>query len=170
MMNGRGKSDRLAVPGKPPNAGEPAAEAVEGRGRAKENSPERNALRRQSRGGAPSALERVRQVAKRDTKQRFTALLHHIYDVARLRAAYLTIKKDAAAGVDGQTWERYGEKLEENLQDLSARLKRGAYRAKPVAPLFTGCGFMFLTECSFGSATGSNSSSQRVRSRKTPSL
>ena len=136
MMNRRGKSDRSAVPGKPPNAGEPAAEAGEGRGRAKENSPERNALRTQSRGGAPSALERVRQVAKRDRKQRFTALLHHIYDVARLRAAYLTIKKNAAAGVDGQTWERYGEKLEENLQDLSARLKRGTYRAKPVRRVY----------------------------------
>ena len=61
MVNGRGKSDSLVVPGKPPNnAGPPAAEAVEGRGLAKGNSPERNALRTQSRAGAPSALERVR--------------------------------------------------------------------------------------------------------------
>jgi hypothetical protein len=55
MMNGRGKSDRLEVPGKPPNAGELAAEAAEGSGRAKGNSPERKALRTQSRGGAQSA-------------------------------------------------------------------------------------------------------------------
>jgi RNA-directed DNA polymerase len=136
MMNGRGKSDRPKVPGKPPNAREPAAEAVEGRGRTKGNSPERNALRTQSRGGAPSALERVRQAARRDRKQQFTALLHHIYDVARLRAAYLTIKKDAAAGVDGQTWKQYGENLEENLRNLSARLKQGAYRAKPVRRVY----------------------------------
>jgi group II intron reverse transcriptase/maturase len=34
--------------------------------------------------------------------------------------------------VDGETWRHYGERLEENLQDLSERLKRGAYRAKPV--------------------------------------
>jgi hypothetical protein len=67
MMKGRGKSDRSAVPGKPPNAREPAAEAVEGRGRAKGNSPERNALRTQSRRGTPSALERVRQGARRDS-------------------------------------------------------------------------------------------------------
>lgn len=136
MMNGRGKSDRPVVPEKPPNAEEPAAEAGEGRGRTKGNSPERNALRTQSRGGVLSALERVRQAARRDRKQRFTALLHHIYDVARLRTAYWAIKKDAAAGVDGQTWKQYGEKLEENLQDLSARLQRGAYRAKPVRRVY----------------------------------
>jgi len=137
MMDGRGKSDSPTVPMKSPNQAEgPAAEAREGRGLAKGNSLERNALRTQSREGATSALERVRQVARKDRKQRFTALLHHIYDVERLRAAYLSTKKDAAAGVDGQSWEQYGEKLEENLQDLSARLKRGAYRARPVRRVY----------------------------------
>jgi len=137
MMNTRGKSDGPVVPGKSPNkAEELAAEAMEGRGLAKGNSPERNALRTQSRGGAPSALERVRQVARVDRKQRFTALLHHIYDVERLRAAYLAIRKGAAAGVDGQTWEHYGEALEANLQDLAPRLKRGAYRARPVRRVY----------------------------------
>jgi group II intron reverse transcriptase/maturase len=63
---------------------------------------------------------------------RFTALLHHIYDPNRLRAAYLALKRDAAAGVDGETWRHYGESLESNLRELSERLKRGAYRAKPV--------------------------------------
>jgi group II intron reverse transcriptase/maturase len=99
---------------------------------AKGNSPERNALRTQSRGGAPSALERVRQAARKDRKQRFTALLHHVYDVDRLCAAYRAIKRDAAPGVDGETWQHYGESLEVNLLDLADRLKRGAYRAKPV--------------------------------------
>ncbi|MBI4509293.1 MAG: group II intron reverse transcriptase/maturase, partial [Deltaproteobacteria bacterium] len=137
MTNGRGKSDRRVVPTKPPNkADEPAAEVVEGRGLAEGNSPERNALRTQSRGGAPSALERVRQVARRERKQRFTALLHHVYDVERLRAAYLALKRDAAAGVDGETWRHYGERLEDNLLDLSGRLKRGAYRAKPVRRVY----------------------------------
>jgi group II intron reverse transcriptase/maturase len=132
-MDGRGKSDGSVVPGKLPNkAGNPAAEAVEGRGPAKGNSPERNALRTQSREGAPSALERVRQAAGRERKQRFTTLLHHVYDIDRLRAAYLALKRDAAAGVDGETWRHYGEDLEDNLQDLADRLKRGAYRAKPV--------------------------------------
>jgi RNA-directed DNA polymerase len=132
-MDGRGKSDGPVVPGKPPNkAGKPAAEAVEGRGPTKGNSPERNVLRTQSRAGAPSALERVRQAAGKERKQRFTALLHHVYDVERLRTAYFALKRDAAAGVDGETWWHYGEGLEINLRDLSDRLKRGAYRAKPV--------------------------------------
>ena len=133
MMNGRGKSDRPIQPTKPPNKAEgPAAEAVEGRGLAEGNSLERNALRTQRRGSAISALERVRQAARRHRQQRFTALLHHVYDSERWRAAYLGIKRDAAAGVDGETWRHYGEALEENLQDLSQRLKRGAYRAQPV--------------------------------------
>ena len=137
MMNGRGKSDSPIVPAKSLNQAEQsAAEAMEGRGLAKGNSPERNALWTQGQCGAPSALERVRQAARKDRKQRFTALLHHIYDVERLRTAYLAIKKDAAAGVDGQTWVQHGEKLEENLQDLSARLKRGAYRATPVRRVY----------------------------------
>ncbi len=63
---------------------------------------------------------------------RFTALLHHIYDLDMLRAAYLGLKREAAPGVDGETWRHYGEALEENLQNLAERLKRGAYRAKPV--------------------------------------
>ena len=65
MTNGRGKSDGPILPEKLPNkAGRPAAEAVEGRGPTKGNPPKRNALRTQSRVGAPSALERIRQAAE----------------------------------------------------------------------------------------------------------
>jgi group II intron reverse transcriptase/maturase len=132
-MNGRGKSDGLIVPRKPPNnAGRPAAEAVEGRGPTKGNPQRRDAFRTQSRGDAPSALERIRQAAEGNRQQRFTALLHHVYDTDRLRAAYQALSRGAAAGVDGETWQHYGEDLEGNLLDLSGRLKRGAYRAKPV--------------------------------------
>jgi RNA-directed DNA polymerase len=132
-MNDRGKSDSPVLPVRPSNkAGQPAAEAVEGRGLAKGNPSEGNALRTQSRDGAHSALERIRQAARKDRKQRFTALLHHVYDAGRLRSAYLALKRDAAAGVDGETWQQYGKDLEGNLRDLSERLKRGAYRAKPV--------------------------------------
>jgi len=94
----------------PNNASEQATEGRKGRERTKGNTPERNASR----------------------KQRFTALLHHVYDVEHLRAAYFAVRRDAAAGIDGETWQHYGTALEANLQDLSDRLKRGAYRAKPV--------------------------------------
>ena len=120
----------------PNNAGQPGAEGTEGRGLAKGNLQQQNAPRTLSRQGAPSALERVRQAASRDRKKRFTALLHHIYDLTTLRAAYLSLKRDAAAGVDGETWRHYGGQLEENLRDLSDRLKRGAYRAKPVRRVY----------------------------------
>ena len=133
MTNGHGKSDRPTVPEKfPNNAGQPAAEGMEGRGLAKGNLPRQNASRTPSREDALSALERVRQAAAKDKKLRFTALLHHIYNPETLSKAYLSLKKEAAPGVDGETWRHYGEALEANLQDLSHRLKRGAYRAKPV--------------------------------------
>jgi RNA-directed DNA polymerase len=137
MMHERGQTDRSVVPGKPSNkAEEPAAETVEGRERAKGNSREHDALRTPGRDRALSGLERVRQAAERDRKQRFTALLHHVYDVEHLRTAYYALKRDAAAGVDGETWEHYGQGLDEQLQDLAGRLMRGAYRAKPVRRAF----------------------------------
>jgi group II intron reverse transcriptase/maturase len=77
------------------------------------------------------ALGRVRRAAQKDKGLRFTALLHHVYNLDSLREAYFSLKREAAPGVDGQTWRPYGENLEANLQELSERLKRGAYRAKP---------------------------------------
>jgi RNA-directed DNA polymerase len=120
MMHGHGQSDRPAVPtNSPNNAGASAAEGREGRGLAKGNPPQQNAPRAQDRAGAPSALARVRQVAERDKQVRFTTLLHHIYNVDHLRAAYFALKRDAAPGIDGETWQHYGAALEENLRDLA---------------------------------------------------
>jgi group II intron reverse transcriptase/maturase len=133
MMNERGKSDSPIVPGKSPNkAEEPAAEAMEGRGLAKGNPLEDRGDRAQFRPKTPDGIERIRLAAERDREQRFTTLLHHVYEVERLRKAYYALKRDAAAGIDGETWQHYGEALEANLQDLSARLERGAYRASAV--------------------------------------
>lgn len=137
MMNGHGKSDRPVVPMKSPNnAKTPAAEETEGRGLAKGNPREQSAHRTQCRVGAQSALSRIRQAASSDRSMWFTALLHHVYQRDMLRTAYSGLKKDAAADVDGETWPHYGEDLEENLRDLSDRLKRGAYRARPVRRVY----------------------------------
>src|SRR5467141_57261 len=136
-MNGHRKSDSPTVPMKSPNkAGQPAAEVMEGKGLAKGNPRQQNAPRTQRRQGAHSALERVRLAAARERRMRFTALLHHIYELETLRAAYFSLKREAAAGVDGETWRHYGERLEENLRDLADRVKRGAYRAKPVRRVY----------------------------------
>ena len=123
-MNGSGKSDRRVVPTKLPNdTGRPAEEAGEGRGRTEGNPRQQHASRTQRRTDAPNALERIRQAARRDSKMRFTALLHHVRDVPRLRTAFLALKKDAAPGVDGETWRHYEQALDD-LQDLSERLQR----------------------------------------------
>jgi RNA-directed DNA polymerase len=137
MMDAPGKSDRPIVPMKSPNNAEPSvAEAMERRERTKGNSLEQAPRRTQGRDSVMRPLERVRQAARKDRKQRFTALLHHVYDGERLRAAYFALKRDAAAGIDGETWQHYGEHLEENLHDLAGRLKRGAYRANPVRRVY----------------------------------
>ena len=114
----------------------PTAEAVEGRNLAKENPGQQPRSRTQSRKDLQRELDRVREAARKDRGLRFTALWHHVYNVDRLREAYLGLKRKAAPGVDGETWEQYGEELETRLQDLSERLKRGAYRAKPVKRVF----------------------------------
>ena len=135
-MNGGGQSDSPVVPAKPTNkTARAVAEPVEGRGLAKGNTE--RAARSGRRAGirAPRALDRVRQVAERDKDAQFTALLHHV-DVESLRAAYRGLKRQAAPGVDGVTWEVYGQHLEANLQDLHGRLHRGAYRPKPSRRVF----------------------------------
>jgi RNA-directed DNA polymerase len=133
MMNERGKSDRPVVPVKSSNkAGQPVAERMEGRGLTKGNPQQQNASRTQSRTDAPSALERIRQAASKDKETRFTALSHHIYPLEALRTAYLYLKREAAPGVDGETWRHYGEDLEINLQDLSHRLPKADGRLRPL--------------------------------------
>ena len=108
------------------------AEGVEGRALAKGNPHQQNTPRTQHRKSVPHALERIGQAARKDKRLRFTTLLHHVYDIERLREAYFSLKRDAAAGTDEETWRSYGEHLEEHLIDLSLRLKHGAYRARPV--------------------------------------
>jgi group II intron reverse transcriptase/maturase len=76
------------------------------------------------------ALERIRQAARQRKKEKFTALLHHI-SIDLLDEAFFELRKDAAPGVDGLIWTDYEQNLERNLEDLHARIHRGAYRALP---------------------------------------
>ena len=135
-MHDRGQSDGLVVPEKlSNNALGGAAEAVEGRGSAKENAASQTRPGLGAGVSVSSGLDRVRQAAQKNREARFTALLHHV-DVDRLRVAYRALNPRAATGVDGVTWEEYGRDLEGNLKDLHARLHRGAYRAKPSRRVF----------------------------------
>ncbi len=132
MMNGREKSDSAIVAMKPANkAGQPAAEWVEQRAGTKGNAGQPRTRRAQNRSGVSQGLERVRQAARQRKKEKFTALLHHV-TVDLLREAFYALKRKAAPGVDGLTWQDYEAELEDHLQDLHARVHRGAYRALPV--------------------------------------
>ena len=131
FMHGSGESYSGIVPAKQPNKGErSSAEAVEGRPLAKENTQQLNPCRTPSRENGPSGLARVREAARQDKKLQFTALLHHV-SIDLLRQSYQRLKKEAAPGVDGVTWQEYGEDLEARLSELYGRIHRGAYRAQP---------------------------------------
>jgi RNA-directed DNA polymerase len=130
-MNEPERSDSSIVATKPANMSEGAgAESVERREGTKGNTREPYTHRTPSRASVSPGLERVRERAKEVKKERFTALLHHV-TVDLLRMSYSKLKRDAAPGVDGQTWRDYGKDLEAKLVDLHARLHRGTYRALP---------------------------------------
>jgi RNA-directed DNA polymerase len=131
MMHGREKSDSAIVAAKPPNgAGVPAEEGVERRAEAEGNAGQDRTLRAQDRESVSQGLERVRHVARRRKKERFTALLHHV-SPELLRMAFFALKRQAAPGVDGMTWQTYEADLDRRIEDLHERVHRGAYRAQP---------------------------------------
>jgi RNA-directed DNA polymerase len=131
VMDAAGESDVVIVPEKPPNKPAPAGtEVVEGRTATEGNADQCATPRTQSRAGVSIGLEGVRAAARRDRKQRFTALLHHI-DCGLLRDSFFALKKLSAPGVDGVTWMAYEDGLEGRITDLHRRVHTGAYRALP---------------------------------------
>src|SRR5271157_3515749 len=130
-MHGPEESDSVVVAGKPTNKAErSAAEPVEPRAGTKGKADQQSTRRAQDRASVSQALERIRQAARQRKRERFTSLLHHI-GPTMLRTAFYAMKRDAAPGVDGMTWETYEEDLDRRIEDLHARVKRGAYRALP---------------------------------------
>lgn len=136
MTNGPEKSDSVVVAVKPANkGGQPAAEWAEPRTGTKGNAGRPHMRRTQSRDSVSQGLDRVRNAARQRKKEKFTSLLHHI-SVDLLREAFLALKRRAAPGVDGVTWEDYEAGLEGNLLELHARVHSGGYRALPVRRRF----------------------------------
>ena len=130
-MNGDEKSDLAIVAVKPANKPVRAGEEwVEPRAGAEGNAVGPHGVRAQNRATSSSGTDRVRKAAKERKAEKFTTLLHHI-DVALLHQAYHWLKRDAAPGVDGMTWDAYGEGLDARLRDLEGRIHRGSYRAQP---------------------------------------
>src|SRR5258708_504819 len=117
MMHGHGKSGSVIVAVKPANNAErSAAELVEPRAETKENAGQQSTCRAQSRVSVSQALERIRQVAKARKEEKFTAVLHHL-SIDLLDEAFFELKENAAAGVDGLTWQEYEADLERKLED-----------------------------------------------------
>ena len=136
MMHGSEKSDSAIRAMKPTNkVASATAEWAEQRAGTEGNTGQPHTRRTQSRGSVSQGLDRVRNAARQRKKEKFTALLHHV-TVDLLRDAFLALKRRAAPGVDGVTWQDYGANLEGNLQDLHARVHRGTYRAQPVRRRF----------------------------------
>ena len=131
MMHGREKSDSAIVATKPANNdGQPSAESVERRAGAEGNAGRDRTRRAQDRESVPQGLDRVRHVARQRKKERFTALLHHVTPDL-LRTAFFALKRQAAPGVDGLTWQAYEADLDRRIESLHERVHRGAYRALP---------------------------------------
>src|SRR5882757_3349177 len=100
MMHEREKSDPAVVAVKPVNNAErSAAESVEPRAGAEGNASQHSTGRAQKRATVSQGLERIRQVARQRTKEKFTTLLHHI-STDHLGQAFLELKEDAAPGVE----------------------------------------------------------------------
>ena len=96
----------------------------------KGNADQQSTRRAQDRASVSQALERIRQAARQRKKERFTSLLHHV-DRAMLRTAFYAMKRDAAPGVDGMTWETYEQDLDRRIETLHERVQAGTYRALP---------------------------------------
>jgi RNA-directed DNA polymerase len=125
------ESDGPIVPKKRANKTElSAAESVEERGSTKGNATHTLLAPDTVPGKRGMGLWGVREAAKRDKKMRFTALLHHV-NPQLLKASYYELKRSAAPGIDGVTWQEYGQRLEERIIDLHGRVHRGAFRAQP---------------------------------------
>ncbi len=125
------KSDALIVPKKPGNLRVTPRDSAEGRSAANGKSAQRNVRRTQRRTSTPTYLERIGNKAKQKRRMKFTNLLCHV-KVPLLKEAYEGLRKRAASGVDGVTWEEYGERLDERLLDLENRVHRGNYHPQPV--------------------------------------
>jgi RNA-directed DNA polymerase len=131
MMNEGGKSDAAIVALRPANEAERSAEEpVERRAVTKGNADQQSTSRTLRRTSVTQALDRIRRTARERKKERFTALLHHI-DPDLLEAEFFALKEHAAPGADGVRWRDYEQNLKANLEDLHARVHRGAYRPQP---------------------------------------
>ena len=125
------ESDADMVPEKSAKTWVTPVESAEGRSAAEGNAVARNTSPTQRGSDVLTDLQRIGQRAREKPEEKWTNLLTHLR-VPLLVLAYQRLRKDAATGVDGVTWEEYGVRLHERLRDLEDRIHRGSYHPQPV--------------------------------------
>ena len=100
-----------------------------------ENIGETICDRTQCRNIAMSRLAGVREVAIRERKLTFTALMHQVTPELLVTSFY-QLKKQAARGVDGISWSEYEEGLETRVSDLHRRIQSGRYKPQPARRVY----------------------------------
>jgi hypothetical protein len=77
-----------------------------------------------------SKLTLISERARKDPKFQFTSLAH-LLNEGFLKECYFSLGRDRASGIDGVSWKEYGERLDENINDLVSRLKAKRYKPQP---------------------------------------
>ncbi len=83
----------------------------------------------------PTKLALISQRSREDTRCRFTSLAH-LLGAGFLKECYYELGRDRASGIDNVTWKKYGERLEENLKELVARMKAKRYKPLPAKRVY----------------------------------
>ena len=131
-MNGNEKLDPAIVAVKPANKPvRPGKEWAEPEG----NARDQHGVRARNRAAPSSGNDRVHKAAHERKTERFTTVLHHM-DAVLLRQAYHRLKRDAAPGVDGMTWDAYGEGWTHDCATLRASTGAPTGHGRVCVPTF----------------------------------
>jgi len=129
------ESDAFVVAEKSANSRVTPEESMERRGAANREIRERKRTPDSAPDPCADTISRIGERAKRNKGERFTNLLSHM-SAALLKKAYSGLRKDAATGIDNETWQAFGENLDERLRDLEDRVHRGSYHPQPVRRVY----------------------------------
>jgi len=84
---------------------------------------------------AQTKLALISERARKEPKLQFTSLAH-LLNVGFLKECYYSLGRDRASGIDGVSWTEYGKQLDENLNNLVARMKAKRYKPQPAKRVY----------------------------------
>jgi RNA-directed DNA polymerase len=80
-------------------------------------------------------LARIAGLAREDKQRKFFSIAH-LLTIDALYAAFLSLRTEASAGVDGVTFKQYDVHTWEKIPILHEKLKSGEYRAQPLKRVY----------------------------------